>query len=57
MISADANDGRDRDGRLSGGRGTAENPPPADNVAPEALQMDYHHPLEDWLGRRAFRIE
>ena len=55
MISADANDGRDRDGRLSSGRHVAENPPPADNVAPEALQMDYHHPLEDWLGRRAFR--
>ncbi|MHC4982490.1 MAG: radical SAM protein [Planctomycetota bacterium] len=27
----------------------------AGNAAPEALQMDFHHPLERWLARRSVR--
>ena len=27
----------------------------ADQVTPQAVQVDYHHPLEQWLGTRPFR--
>jgi radical SAM protein with 4Fe4S-binding SPASM domain len=27
----------------------------AEDATAEALRIDYHHPLEDWLGRRPFR--
>jgi len=26
-----------------------------DHITPQTLQPDFHHPLEDWLGRRPFR--
>ena len=28
----------------------------ADAITPRALQIDYHHPLEDWLSRHPFRL-
>ena len=29
---------------------------PADSVTPDAFRLDFHHPLERWVGRRSFRF-
>ena len=46
---------RDTDGHLPSGAYVRDSGPLADCVTPESLRIDYHHPLEDWLGRRPFR--
>ena len=43
------------DGCLSSGAYVRDSGPLADCVTPESLRIDYHHPLENWLGRRPFR--
>jgi len=53
--NADKSAARDGDGHVTsavyvrGARGLH------DQLAHRALQIDYHHPLENWLGRRPFR--
>jgi len=42
------------DGPVSSGR-YARGTPLADGLTPQALQIDFHHPLERWLGRRLVR--
>ena len=46
---------RSEDGRLSSGQYVRQRPLFEDQPASETLQIDYHHPLESWLRRRAFR--
>jgi len=46
---------RDDDGDLSSGRYARAAAPLADKITHSALRIDYHHPLENWLGRRPFR--
>ena len=46
---------RSEDGQLSSGRYVRQAPLLDDRPAPDALQIDYHHPLESWLRRREFR--
>ena len=43
---------RTADGELSSGRYIRISAPLADCAGPEALRIDYHHPLERWLARR-----
>ncbi|MCY2924272.1 MAG: radical SAM protein [Planctomycetota bacterium] len=52
---ADKSPARHDDGALSSGQYAADSPCLADAVTPDALQLDYHHPLERWLGRRPMR--
>ncbi|MCK4602248.1 MAG: radical SAM protein, partial [Phycisphaerae bacterium] len=46
---------RKDDGRLSSGEYARRSAALKDHITPRALQIDFHHPLEDWLGRRPFR--
>lgn len=46
---------RDIDGSVSSGEYTQDCQSLKDHVTPQALQLDFHHPLEKWLGRRFFR--
>jgi len=46
---------RTDDGSLSSGRYLRESPGADDAAAHKALQIDYHHPLEDYVGTRPFR--
>ena len=46
---------RSSDGHVSSGRYTRASAGLADTTTHEALQIDFHHPLEDWLGKRPFR--
>ena len=46
---------RDSDGAIASGRYVRGNERLTDAVTPEALQIDFHHPLENWLGRRPIR--
>ena len=46
---------RGDDGPLSSGQYAREAPGLGDLGTHRALQLEYHHPLEDWLGRRPFR--
>jgi radical SAM protein with 4Fe4S-binding SPASM domain len=43
------------DGHVSSGRYAADASSLVDVITPEALQIRYHHPLENWLGRRPVR--
>ena len=52
---ADKSPGRTSDGDLSSGAYALQAESLRDQVTPRALQVDYHHPLEKWLGRPAFR--
>ena len=46
---------RTSDGHVSSGQYARDSEGLADATAHEALQIDFHHPLENWLGRRPFR--
>ena len=46
---------READGRLASGRYVLDSPCLADTVTPAALHIDYHHPLEKWIGGRVGR--
>ena len=46
---------REDDGRLSSGGYAAESPHLEDATTPEALRIDYHHPVERWAGARPVR--
>ena len=46
---------RESDGSLSSGTYVAGSEALKDHVTPRALQIDFHHPLEDWIGTRPFR--
>ncbi|MGC9455099.1 MAG: radical SAM protein [Phycisphaerae bacterium] len=46
---------RTDDGRLNSGQYARQSATLADRVTPSAVQIDYHHPLERWLGHPAFR--
>ena len=46
---------RGDDGGITSGQYVRKNVPREDTTTPAALQIDFHHPLEDWLGRREFR--
>lgn len=46
---------RGHDGRLTSGRYAGQSENLADHVTPASVQIDYHHPLERWLGHPAFR--
>ena len=52
---ADKRPGRTADGRVSSAEYVWASPPLRDQVTPRELRIDYHHPLENWAGRRAFR--
>ena len=55
--SADADKRPERatDGEVSSGAYACSSGPLADRVTPEALKIDYHHPLEDYLRTRPMR--
>jgi radical SAM protein with 4Fe4S-binding SPASM domain len=53
--SQDKTPAREDDGYLSSARYAAESPALADQVTPKMLQLDHHHPLEDWIRLRPFR--
>ncbi|MCL2700328.1 MAG: radical SAM protein [Phycisphaerae bacterium] len=46
---------RDGDGQVSSGQYVAGCETLRDQLTDEIFQIDYHHPLEKWLGRRPFR--
>lgn len=46
---------RAEDGVLNSGRYARESSTLADRITPSAVRIDYHHPLENWLGHPAFR--
>jgi radical SAM protein with 4Fe4S-binding SPASM domain len=46
---------RNDDGRLSSGAYARQSEPLADAVTARVLRIDFHHPLERWLGRRPVR--
>jgi radical SAM protein with 4Fe4S-binding SPASM domain len=52
---ADKSPRRACDGAISSGDYALDADALADEVTPRALQIDYSHPLENWLGRRPFR--
>ncbi len=52
---ADKRPDRDSDGHISSGQYTRTSDALADAVTHEALQINFHHPLEKWLTRRPFR--
>jgi len=52
---ADTTATRTCDGPLSSGEYLRRFRHLTDHITPEALQLDFHHPLEDWLARRPFR--
>ena len=43
------------DGSLSSGDYVRGAETLQDHITPRALQIDFHHPLEDWIGRRPLR--
>ena len=46
---------RTSDGDLSSGDYAQGSKALGDHITPRSLQIDFHHPLEDWLGRKPFR--
>ena len=46
---------RPGDGHITSGQYARASEALADAITPEALRIDYHHPLEDWLGTRPAR--
>ena len=46
---------RTSDGQVSSGQYVQQCEGLVDHVTPRLLQPDFHHPLENWLGRRPFR--
>ena len=46
---------RHSDGAVASGAYVRGNERLVDAVTPKALQIDFHHPLENWLGRRPIR--
>jgi len=46
---------RTSNGYVSSGQYARASDGLADTTTHEALRIDFHHPLEDWLGRRPFR--
>ncbi len=46
---------RDADGSVSSGQYVRRADDGDDGDTPQAIQLEFHHPLEDWLGRRPFR--
>ncbi|MFP4054554.1 MAG: radical SAM protein [Phycisphaerae bacterium] len=46
---------RETDGELSSGHYARSADGLKDCITPRSLQIDFHHPLENWLGRRPFR--
>ncbi len=46
---------RTDDGALSSGEYLARTADAPDEGTRRELRLDYHHPLEDWLGRRPIR--
>ena len=58
FVASDNEDKRSErcdDGEVSSGRYTRAGGEISDERTHRALQLDFHHPLEDWLGRWAFR--
>jgi len=55
--SDDTNKSPDRtsDAAVSSGRYARSSQGLQDRVTPQALQLEFHHPLEKWLARRPFR--
>ena len=51
----DKSPSRQSDGALSSAGYVRRSPHLADHVTSRALRVDYHHPLEKWLGRRPAR--
>ena len=51
----DKSDSRPTDGHLSSRQYVARSTDGEDTTTPRELQIDFHHPLENWLGRRGFR--
>ena len=54
--NADKRPDRCEDGEVSSGRYTRTGGAINDEQTPQPLQLDFHHPLENWLGRRSFRL-
>jgi len=54
-IDADKRPDRPSDGRLSSGQYARNSDRLADMATHKSLRIDFHHPLENWLGRRPFR--
>lgn len=52
--NADKSPARTDDGPLSSEQYVTA-PPAGGQATPEPLQLEFHHPLEDWLGTRPFR--
>jgi len=46
---------RQSDGEISSGAYAQRSDRLVDRITPRAVQIDYHHPLEKWLGRRPMR--
>ena len=53
--NADKKATRTDDAPLSSGRFWLDNGPVKDTQTPDALRIEYHHPLEKWLARKPFR--
>ena len=53
--NADKQPDRREDGHRTSGEYARDAEGLLDSVTMRALQIDYHHPLENWLGRRPFR--
>ena len=54
--NADKRPDRCEDGEVSSGRYTRTGGAINDEQTHRSLQLDFHHPLENWLGRRSFRL-
>ena len=56
-VLPEADEGPDRtcDGRVSSGQYVRAAGPLRDQATTRALRINYHHPLENWAGRRPFR--
>src|SRR6056297_3863698 len=46
---------RANDGHVSSGDYVQDSPALQSSAVPRSLRVDFHHPLEDWLGRKPFR--
>jgi len=46
---------RTSDGSATSGEYVKQSDALVDHITPRALQPDFHHPLENWLGRRPVR--
>ncbi len=53
--NSDKSSSRADDGSMSSGQYAQQSETLADNISPDATQINFHHPLEDWLKRRPMR--